>query len=72
ASPTPLKPDDDDSVRAMCEQEGFDFRQIQELAQARASKDAMKANTDSAIARGAFGAPTFFVGDDMFFGHDRL
>ncbi len=72
ASPTPLKPDDDDSVRAMCEQEGFDFRQIQELAQASASKDAMKANTDSAIARGAFGAPTFFVGDDMFFGHDRL
>ena len=32
----------------------------------------MKANTDLAIARGAFGAPTFFVGDDMFFGHDRL
>jgi 2-hydroxychromene-2-carboxylate isomerase len=25
-----------------------------------------------AVARGAFGAPTFFVGDEMFFGNDRL
>ena len=27
---------------------------------------------DEAVARGAFGAPTFFVGDDMYFGNDRL
>lgn len=71
-TPTPLKPDDDDSVRAMCEAEGFDFGRIQELAEDAASKDAMKANTESAISRGAFGAPTFFVGDEMYFGHDRL
>ncbi len=30
------------------------------------------ANTDEAVARGAFGAPTFFVGKQMFFGQDRL
>jgi 2-hydroxychromene-2-carboxylate isomerase len=30
------------------------------------------ANTESAVARGVFGAPTFFVGDAMFFGQDRL
>ena len=36
-------------------------------------KDALKANTDEAIRRGAFGSPTVFVnGDDMFFGNDRL
>ncbi|SEU33618.1 2-hydroxychromene-2-carboxylate isomerase [Stigmatella erecta] len=35
-------------------------------------KDALKRNTEEAIARGAFGAPTFFVGEDMFFGNDRL
>ena len=35
-------------------------------------KDALKANTDEAIARGAFGVPSFFVGDDMYFGNDRL
>ena len=35
-------------------------------------KTALKQNTEDAIARGAFGAPTFFVGDDMFFGNDRF
>ena len=37
-----------------------------------AIKDQLKANTDEAIRRGAFGSPTFFVGDDMYFGNDRL
>lgn len=67
-----LKPDDDASVKAMCEAEGFDFAEIQRLAADDANKAAMKENTDTAIARGAFGSPTFFVGDEMFFGHDRL
>ena len=35
-------------------------------------KEQLKANTDEAIRRGAFGSPTFFVGDDMYFGNDRL
>ncbi|MGB4116752.1 MAG: 2-hydroxychromene-2-carboxylate isomerase [Polaromonas sp.] len=35
-------------------------------------KQALKANTDEAIARGAFGVPSFFVGSDMYFGNDRL
>ena len=30
------------------------------------------ANTEEAVARGAFGAPTFFIGDEMYFGQDRL
>ena len=33
---------------------------------------ALDAATDSAIARGVFGAPTMFVGDEMFFGNDRF
>ncbi len=37
-----------------------------------AIKDKLKENTESAHARGAFGAPTFFVGDTMHFGQDRL
>lgn len=32
----------------------------------------LRANTDAAAARGVFGAPTFFVGDEMFWGNDRL
>ena len=35
-------------------------------------KDKLKSNTEEAVKRGAFGAPTFFVGDEMFFGQDRL
>lgn len=35
-------------------------------------KDKLKANTQEAARRGAFGAPTFFVGEDMFWGQDRL
>ena len=37
-----------------------------------AIKEALKANTEEAVRRGAFGAPTMFVGDQMFFGQDRL
>ncbi|MDX1403009.1 MAG: 2-hydroxychromene-2-carboxylate isomerase [Woeseiaceae bacterium] len=37
-----------------------------------AIKGELKSNTDEAVARGAFGAPTFFVGEQMFFGNDRL
>lgn len=35
-------------------------------------KAALVANTEGAVARGAFGIPTFFVGDEMWFGKDRL
>jgi len=35
-------------------------------------KSQLKNNTQEAADRGAFGAPTFFVGDEMFFGQDRL
>lgn len=35
-------------------------------------KEKLKANTEGAVARGVFGAPTFFVNGEMFFGQDRL
>lgn len=35
-------------------------------------KERLKVNTAEAVERGAFGAPTFFVGEEMFFGNDRL
>ena len=38
----------------------------------QAIKDALKANTDEAIKRGVFGAPSMFVGNELFFGQDRL
>jgi 2-hydroxychromene-2-carboxylate isomerase len=35
-------------------------------------KDELRANTEGVIKRGAFGLPTFFVGAEMFWGHDRM
>lgn len=51
---------------------GFDAPALIALAETPAAKDALKANTEAAVARGVFGAPTFFVGDEMYFGQDRL
>lgn len=43
-----------------------------EEIEAQAIKDELKANTGEAVDRGAFGAPTFFIGEEMFFGNDRF
>ena len=51
---------------------GFEPAALQALVAEPAVKDALRANTDDAIARGVFGAPTMFVGDTMYFGQDRL
>jgi len=51
---------------------GLDAAHCADLAQDQAVKDRLKATTEEAVARGVFGAPTFFVGEEMFFGQDRL
>ena len=53
-------------------QAGFDAQALLELTADPAIKDGLKKNTEEAVQRGAFGAPTMFVGDQMFFGQDRL
>jgi 2-hydroxychromene-2-carboxylate isomerase len=42
------------------------------IAEASNHKEALKAQTQEAVDRGSFGAPTFFVGQEMFIGNDRL
>lgn len=42
------------------------------LAQERAIKDELVANTSGAVERGVFGSPSFLVGDALYFGKDRL
>jgi len=42
------------------------------FAEASNYKEALKAQTQEAVDRGSFGAPTFFVGQEMFIGNDRL
>lgn len=51
---------------------GFDAEEFWSAANDPANKERLKANTDEAVSRGVFGAPTFFVGDEMHFGQDRL
>ncbi|MDR6538560.1 2-hydroxychromene-2-carboxylate isomerase [Variovorax soli] len=51
---------------------GFDPAEIDRLTQDPEVKAALKATTQEAVERGAFGAPTLFVGDQMFFGQDRM
>ena len=51
---------------------GFDAAQLQAQIAEPAVKDALKATTEEAVKRGVFGAPTCFVGEEMFFGQDRL
>ena len=47
-------------------------RESVERAGTQEVKDALFQTTEEAVKRGAFGAPTFFVEDEMFFGHDRM
>ncbi len=51
---------------------GFDPVEFTALINDQSVKDRLKANTTGAVARGAFGAPTFYVGEEMFWGQDRL
>ena len=51
---------------------GLDAPAILALTEQDAIKAALKANTEEAVARGAFGAPSLFVGEQLFWGNDRL
>lgn len=51
---------------------GFDAREILALCADAAVKERLKSETEAAVKRGLFGVPAMFVGDEMFFGQDRL
>jgi 2-hydroxychromene-2-carboxylate isomerase len=59
-------------IAAILDGLGVDTETIIAQATTDASKDALRSRTALAQARGIFGAPMFFVGDDMFWGNDRL
>src|SRR5439155_10003142 len=68
----PKKMDDPHVLRAALEESGLDADRFFELVQTREIKDELLANTERSVARGTFGAATFFVGGEVFFGKDRL
>ena len=59
-------------VGAVLHEAGFDGAALLALSSLQEVKDLLKAQTQAAVDRGIFGAPTFFVGDEMFWGQDRL
>jgi 2-hydroxychromene-2-carboxylate isomerase len=67
-----LNMNDPDTVGHALVKAGFDPAAMVALANTQTTKDALKSSTEAAVARGVFGAPTFFVGETMFWGQDRL
>jgi len=57
---------DPDIVSKLINSDSVERSNIQEI------KDILFQSTKDAVERGVFGAPTFFVGNEMFFGHDRI
>ena len=66
------KMDDPEVIRAALDASGIDGARVLARIQDQDVKDKLLQNTEASVARGTFGAPTFFVGDEIFFGKDRL
>jgi 2-hydroxychromene-2-carboxylate isomerase len=64
--------DDPAVISAALQESGFDVPRLMALTQDQSVKDELAANTSRSVERGTFGAPTFFVDDEIYFGKDRL
>lgn len=62
----------DDVIADVATAAGLDGASVAAAIDLPETKDQLRKTTDEAVARGAFGAPTFYVGDAMFFGNDRM
>jgi 2-hydroxychromene-2-carboxylate isomerase len=68
----PKKMDDPEVLGKALTASGLDAAKLFARAQEPEIKNRLLENTQAAVARGAFGSPTFFVGDEMFFGKEQL
>jgi len=67
-----LNLNDPEVLERVLQEAHFDPTELLQLANEQATKDKLKDVTTQAIERGVFGAPTFFVGEQMFWGQDRI
>ncbi len=67
-----LKMDDAEVIRTALDAAGLDGARTLARIQEQEVKDKLLENTQATVARGTFGAPTFFVGNEIFFGKDKL
>jgi len=68
----PKKMDDPEVFKNAFVSSGIDIDRLIARAQQDDVKKKLIDNTSNAVARGEFGSPTFFVGNEMFFGKDQL
>jgi 2-hydroxychromene-2-carboxylate isomerase len=68
----PKKMDDLETFRSAFKSSGIDIDRLIARAQQDDVKKKLIEDTNDAVNRGAFGSPTFFVGNEMFFGKDQL
>jgi len=68
----PKKMDEPDVIWAALDESGLDGAAVLSRIQDQAVKDRLLKNTEASVERGTFGSPTFFVGDEIYFGKDRL
>ncbi len=68
----PKKMDDVEVIRSALNESGLAADAILDGTRNPEVKQQLISNTESAVARGVFGSPSFFVGDELFFGKDRL
>jgi 2-hydroxychromene-2-carboxylate isomerase len=66
------KLDDPDELKAAYDNAGFDSDKIFSLMGTQEIKDKLLSNSSAAAERGVFGIPTFFVGDEMYFGKNTI
>jgi 2-hydroxychromene-2-carboxylate isomerase len=67
-----LKMDDPAVLQGVLNKANLDGAGLLARTQDPEVKQKLVANTEAAVARGAFGIPTFFVGEELFFGKERL
>ncbi|MBL9018646.1 MAG: 2-hydroxychromene-2-carboxylate isomerase [Myxococcales bacterium] len=65
-------PTTDAAITAAARVAGADAETILGAIEHQSTKDRLRATTDEAVARGAFGAPSMFVGEALFWGNDRI
>jgi 2-hydroxychromene-2-carboxylate isomerase len=68
----PKKMDDPEIAAKALASSGLDAQKLFTRAGEPEVKGRLIKNTEEAVARGAFGSPTFFVGNEMFFGKEQL
>ena len=68
----PKNLNDEDVLKKMLIENNFEYNDFLKRTSDQKTKDQLISNTEKAVQKGAFGAPTIFIGEEMFFGQDRM